>query len=287
MDSDNALGSRSGDIDDGIALAVLMRSGVEIEAVASVFGNTTGTQALANHRALAEVCGWEGPCLAGANRADDPATPAAEHLVGVPGARILLALGPLTNVAQALRLRPRLAHEVDQLVCLGSNPASRGRWPPLWPFEFNFTKDRRALVQVFESALPICVVPLSQARRMRVRFSDLSPVQGELGAYLRLHARRWFRYARRAKLQSTVPVWDLVATTLVTHPELFRTDAVRARAHPSGWVEYGAGDRDVLLVQDFDPQEVWTRAVQTLNGCARPSAREAASTRTERASEGA
>lgn len=264
VDSDNALGSPSGDIDDGIALAALLRSGVEIEVLASVFGNTSAALAQRNTDALARRCGHTHVCLAGAADPRAPLSEAARRL-GDGTARTVLALGPLTNVAQALDVDPGLGERLHELVCLGSSLTSRGRWPPLWPFEYNFTKDRAACVRVFESVARITVVPLDQARRLRLRFADLERIEGELGAYLRLHARRWFRRAQRLKLQSTAPIWDLVACMYLLQRKDFTTERVRARAHPSGWIEYGAGERSVSVVVDFDPARVWDDAVALLN----------------------
>jgi purine nucleosidase len=265
IDSDNALGSPSGDVDDGIALAALLQSGVAIEALASVFGNTSAALAQRNTDALAHRCGYTHACLAGAASPTAPVSEAARRLADGTAGRTLLALGPLTNVAQALDLDAGLGERLLELVCLGSNVTSLGRWPPLWPFEYNFTKDRGAALRVFESVARITVVPLDQARRLRLRFADLSAIEGELGVYLRQHARRWFRRAQRLKLQSTVPVWDLVACMLLLRPERFRIETRRARAHASGWLEYGAGERSVNVVADFDPAHVWADALAFLN----------------------
>jgi inosine-uridine nucleoside N-ribohydrolase len=265
VDSDNALGSPSGDVDDGIALAALLRSGVEIEALASVFGNTSAALAQRNTDALARICGYTHTCLAGAAGRAAPLSDAARRLADATNGWTVLALGPLSNVAQALALDAGLGARVRELVCLGSNLTSRGRWPPLWPFEFNFTKDRAATRRVFESVARITVVPLDRARRLRLRYAELERIEGELGRYLRLHARRWFRRARWLKLQSTLPVWDLVAVMYLLRPDRFRVEPRRARAHASGWIEYGAGERSVSVVVDFDAATVWADALALLN----------------------
>jgi len=272
VDSDNALGARAGDIDDGIALAVLLSSGAPVEALASVFGNASAADAHLNNQRLAELCGFSGPCLAGAGAPDAPLSAAARALARSAD-RTILALGPLTNVAQALAEQSGFERSVRELICLGSNRVSRGRWPPVWPFEFNFTKDRDALCRVFESELPITIVPLDQAVRMRVRYSDLDAIGGVLGEYIRTHARRWFVRARWLKGQSTVPVWDLVAASYRLEPRLFDVRRVAARAHPSGWIEYDAGDRHVQVISDFDPAAVWRRALEILDAAGREPAR--------------
>ena len=109
------------------------------------------------------------------------------------------------------------------------------------------------------------MVPLDQACRLRLRFSDLADIEGELGAYLRRHARRWFRRAGWLKLRRSVPVWDLVASMYLIRPELFRTQPRRAHAHANGWIQYDAGERWVSVITDFDRRAVWSAAVTLLN----------------------
>jgi purine nucleosidase len=268
VDSDNALGSARGDVDDGIAIAVLLRSGARVDALASVFGNASAVDAQRNNATLARLCGFAGPSLLGAGAPGDAHTEAAAVLAQPSEGRTILGLGPLSNVAAALELRPAVQDEVQRVICLGSNARSAGRWPPLWPFEFNFTKDRAALVQTLGSRLPVAVVPLDQAGRLRLRFSALDAIIGPLGAHLRAHGRRWWVRARRLKLRETAPVWDLVAVAYLLWPERFETRSVVVRAHPSGWLQYGAGEREVTLVVDYDPRDIWQRAVATLNGVA-------------------
>ena len=97
VDSDNGLGSPRGDVDDGLALIALLRSGLPIAALAGVFGNTAEWRARANHRALAALCGYDGPGLAGAAgplRARAPLSEASRFLLGGPSATMRQGPGP-------------------------------------------------------------------------------------------------------------------------------------------------------------------------------------------------
>ncbi|HWN45144.1 MAG TPA: nucleoside hydrolase, partial [Thermoanaerobaculia bacterium] len=143
IDSDNAMGSASGDVDDGLAVAALLKSGLPIAALTSVGGNTTQAQADRNNRTLGALCGYPGPYRLGAG---------SEPLRFV-------ALGPLTNVAAWL-------DQASEIILVGSNVSSPGRFPPWWPHEFNLTHDRPAARAVFSSTVPLTVVPLDVARKM-------------------------------------------------------------------------------------------------------------------------
>jgi purine nucleosidase len=265
VDSDNGLGAPRGDVDDGLALAALFRSGLPIAAVASVFGNTTEPRARANHRTLAALCGYAGPVLAGAagplprSGPPGPLSEAARLLVAGPGPWRLIALGPLTNLAAALAADPAVAGRLAEVVCVGGNATSRGRWPPLWPFEFNLTHDRRATRLVFESAAPLTLVPLDVARRLVVTPGDLAGLPGPLGSHLRRHTARWFRRALLLRGRRAFPAWDLVAALLAVGPAGCETEATVARLSPSGWVELGAGHRPLRLVRAIDPAELRRR----------------------------
>jgi inosine-uridine nucleoside N-ribohydrolase len=50
IDSDNALGSPCGDVDDAFAIAALLRSGVPVAALASASGNTSERGESAFHK---------------------------------------------------------------------------------------------------------------------------------------------------------------------------------------------------------------------------------------------
>jgi inosine-uridine nucleoside N-ribohydrolase len=250
IDTDNALGSPRGDVDDGFAVAALLLGSQGVAAVASVAGNTSEARAFENNRTLARLCGWDGPLLRGGAEAAGFLAASREPLR-------VAALGPLTNVAAGLALGARLA----EVIVVGANASSRGRWPPVWPFEFNLFLDRPAARAVFDSAAPLTFVTLDVARRMLVTQADLDALAGPLGEHLRRESRRWFRRARFLRLSGAIRLWDLVAAYYALEPSLFRVQESCARLHPNGWIEFGAGERPVRMVRGFDPGDIWGRFV--------------------------
>lgn len=264
VDSDSGLGSPAGDVDDGFALVLLFGSGCPVGAVASVFGNTPEPRARANHQALARLCGYRGPIVGGARGplgggGAATSSEAARLLASWPGPLRVLALGPLTNLAAALQAAPGQAARVREVIGVGSNLRSRGRWPPLWPHEFNLTGDRAATRVVFESGVPLTLVPLDVARGLTVTPADLATLTGPVGDHLRRHSRRWFRRALWVRGRRVFPVWDLLAAVYAIAPSLVESGPSTARLHPNGWVEHGAGDRPLTVVRAFDRDAVWRR----------------------------
>jgi len=84
-----------------------------------------------------------------------------------PGAITLLAIGPLTNIAQAIRTEPGFAQNVRQLVIMGgavaSLPDGAGNITP--NAEFNFWVDPEAARVTLRSGIPIELSPLNVARK--------------------------------------------------------------------------------------------------------------------------
>jgi inosine-uridine nucleoside N-ribohydrolase len=86
-----------------------------------------------------------------------------------PGQLTILALGPLTNIAMAMRMEPRFAGNVKQLVIMGgaiaSLPDGGGNHTP--NAEFNFYVDPEAAQIVLRSGIPIVLSPLNVSRKAK------------------------------------------------------------------------------------------------------------------------
>ena len=139
-----------------------------------------------------------------AGGADDAARFIVDRVVAAPGELSVIAVGPLTNLARALQLEPRLADWIGDVTLMGGMvDADRVPWPPV--LETNLNADPGAAEVVFSSGVPITLVgfevttqvfltpdqrarmsawrhPLSDAlvdlmERMRARFNEFSREQ--------------------------------------------------------------------------------------------------------------
>ncbi|MBB3932275.1 purine nucleosidase/non-specific riboncleoside hydrolase [Kaistia hirudinis] len=179
-----------GGTDDAMALAVLAASGRAPDFVTTVFGNVSLGQASDNILATLAVLGIDAPVHAGADRpligaainaadvhGDDGlgGAPRPAHLPplaskdGVDflrsalrramteGPLDILALGPLTNLALALRTEPALVAGIGRLVIMGGT--SRGRGNVTGAAEFNILADPEAAAIVLALAAPTELVP--------------------------------------------------------------------------------------------------------------------------------
>jgi purine nucleosidase len=87
---------------------------------------------------------------------------AVDFLIGKaltsPGEISIFPIGPLTNIAMAIRKEPRFAQSVKELVIMGGAIQEGGNMSPL--AEFNIYVDPHAAHIVFHSGIPITLIPL-------------------------------------------------------------------------------------------------------------------------------
>lgn len=258
IDSDNAMGSAFGDPDDGFAIAALLKSGLPIVGLSSVGGNTSEDRADQNNRRIGELCGFAGPYL----RAREVNQFVARDLAPLRVA----ALGPLTNIAAVIDKIENRRCDISQIIIVGGNASSAGRWPPIWPHEFNLTRDRRATRIVFDSEIPLLFLPLDVLATMRVNREMLHSLDGELGDYLRRNSARWFRRLLMVKGTRWFRVWDLVAAMFLIDPEGAQIDETRAHLHRNGYLDFAAGTRTITVMCAFDRERWWRKFVELING---------------------
>ena len=194
-------------IDDAVAILLALASPeLAVLGLVAVAGNLPLSATAKNARSIAELAGRpELPVYAGCPRplgrprsdAEDahgagglgdlvlppPAlAPRPEHGVtylverlrgAEPKSITLCALGPLTNIAMALVAAPDIASGVAELVLMGGG--SRGNVTPA--AEFNIYADPHAASVVFDSGLPITMVPLDVTEGVRGTPERVAPIR--------------------------------------------------------------------------------------------------------------
>jgi len=135
---------------------------------------------------------------------------------------VIVAIGPLTNLAAVLRRRPELLARAGQIVVMGG-----AIWCPgniTAHAEFNFYRDPEAAAVVLASGLPITVVPLDVTRQVAMDESHLAHLScsgtrsGELLA-------RMIRFPIDLRTEDTAPgtflVHDALAVGVLLWPQFF------------------------------------------------------------------
>ena len=247
IDTDNAMGSPSGDVDDAFAIAALIRSGVHVAAISSVAGNTSEARAHDNNQRLCRILGWRGPLLRGVE---------VPHFLRSAEPMRILALGPLTNLVGA---------PASEIIIVGGNSTSRGRWPPVWPHEFNLTKNRSAAYAVLQSSVPLTIFPLNVARQLFCTRKELDTLKGPVADYLRRGSKRWFRRLRALKLTGRFPIYDLAAALYVVSEDGFTMERTTIDTRANTFIRFGAGSREVLLCRALHRRRLQQRAAELLS----------------------
>lgn len=176
------------DIDDAFAVALILHSPeLNLRAVTTVSGDTE-----ARARLVAKMLWVDGrrniPVAAGVpgGKLDIAQTRWADgftspSLMGEPavelmkstidqehGKMVLMAIGPLTNVAALLRQYPAEKTKIREIVLMGGSIA-RGYSPGSGPTaEYNIAADAPAAQIVFTSGIPILMAPLDVTARLQL-----------------------------------------------------------------------------------------------------------------------
>jgi purine nucleosidase len=95
-----------------------------------------------------------------------------EHIMSHPGEITLVCIGPLTNVALAIRKEPRVIQNVKEVFIMGGAIKHQGNTTPL--AEFNTYVDPHAAYMVFHSGMPIILTPLDVTYQCIVTVDDLN-----------------------------------------------------------------------------------------------------------------
>jgi purine nucleosidase len=180
--------------DDAVAILMALQwPDIEVEAITVTYGNMPLDVASANARYTVEVCDKETPVYEGCAKpllrqtayADwfhgpygmgklgrlHPKRPlagnnAVQELIRrfgeAPGEITLVTLGPLTNIAAALTLEPKLAEWVKECYVMGGNANCVGNVTPA--AEFNIWCDPEAARIVFHSGMKILMVGWEHCR---------------------------------------------------------------------------------------------------------------------------
>jgi inosine-uridine nucleoside N-ribohydrolase len=109
------------------------------------------------------------------------------------------------------------------------------------------------------SELPLTIVPLDVARRLRIGASELAAPTGPLGEHLQCHAARWLHRSRWLHGRGGFPAFDLLAAAWLFDPGAVSTEETTVRVHPNLWLEFGKGGRPVRLVRGFDGVRILRR----------------------------
>jgi len=245
-------------IDDAMAIFLALRSQeLKVEAITPVAGNVPLDLTLPNALRLVEIAGrTDIPVAAGASHPLVRRLVTAGHVHGVnglagvdfpepkikpvretapeiirrivresPGEITVVAVGPLTNIALALRADPELASLIPAIAIMGGSLSGGNMTPAA---EFNLYVDPEAARIVFDANIPLTMVGLDVTRKCLVSEQHIkrleaaiNPVSQAAGKILRATYERM----RHGGEVTDIALHDALAVaSLIDHDVLTRKD---------------------------------------------------------------
>ena len=255
-------------IDDAMAIHLAFaHPGLEVVGLTAVFGNVHVDKATRNALRLVEMAGAACPVAEGATAplvqplqppayfvhgpegfgdipSETPASApdardAARFIVDTvnahPGEVTLCPVGPLTNIALALRLDPSITDKVRRVVIMGGAVACRGNVTP--HAEANIWNDPHAAAEVFAADWPMSLVGLDVTEQSRCTpedFAELARQSPLIGGFLNRAVPFYFEWHRKKNVFDGCFLHDPSAVLACADPDLFTTRDVPIRVIVEG-----------------------------------------------------
>lgn len=255
-------------VDDAIAVIFALHSSeLEILGLTTIFGNVETELATANSLRLVEMSGKNIPVAEGAVRpiymkklpppdfvhgkdgfgnvnlpppTGEPIDPsAAEFIVDTvkahPGKVTLVVLGPMTNIALALALEPKLPSYVKAVVAMGGVLEVMGNVSPV--ASANILGDPHAADIVLGTDWDVTLVPGDTTRQVRITDAFLDRIRergGPHGSFLYDVSLFYRDYYRSVGATDGFYAHDPTAMAFVVDRNLFRTEARAVRVVTDG-----------------------------------------------------
>lgn len=280
-------------IDDAQAILFALFCGeFEIDALTTVFGNVPAKTAAANVLRLLEMSGRpEIPVYLGAVeplvrrrlhyapevhgkrglgdlklpppkgkiQKNYAAVELVRRIVQAPGEITILALGPLTNIALAIRLEPQFVKHVREIIFMGGIVAGHGNVSAV--ATANVLNDSEAAKIVFNAGFP-CLTMVGQdvtrpTRMLPERRERLRQAGGEIAEFL-YEITRYYGNAYTREQIPGFPVHDLLVMIYALRPALFKTRLLHVDVETEGALTEG------MTVADFRP---YSKVKPNVNVC--------------------
>ena len=274
-------------IDDALALFfALAAPDVQLEAVTTVSGNVSVDKTTRNALALLELAGRGNvPVARGANRPllrpavyadhvhgrngvgdvelpEPHHEPAALHAVemiiqtilGAPGEITLVTLGPLTNLALAVRREPRIAEAVREVVTMGGALRVPGNVTPA--AEFNIYADPHAAQIAFSAGWPIRLVSLDvtqQTVMAREQFAALAQTGHPVTRTIQAVTDYYYDQFAGPRGIEGLSMHDPLCVAAALHPDLIEWRRAYVEVELTGAYTAGATVAYFDYREDLDP----------------------------------
>ena len=280
--------------DDAVAILLALASPeLDVLGITVVAGNVPLPLTALNTRKIVELAGRPDiPIYAGCAEPMDRPLVTAEHVHGrtgldgptLPDPQIelqaehavdylidtlretscvtLCPLGPLTNIATALRRAPEIAKNIREIVLMGGGYFEGGNITPA--AEFNIYVDPTAADIVFQSGIPITVLPLDvthQALVIPSRVEAFRALPNRAGPAVAELTDFFERYDKEKYGSEGAPLHDPTVIAYLLDPTLFESRHINVTVETQSDLTLGATVADWWRVSDRPRNATWVRNI--------------------------
>ena len=261
-------------IDDSLALLLALASPeIVVDGISIVHGNCSANQAVSNALSVLELAqaahipvykGCELPLvrpsllapethgdrgLGYAELAEPKTKPQVqrgsdfliERIMSKPGEITIVAIGPLTNVALAIRQEPRIVAAVKEVFIMGGAIRHEGNATPVG--EFNTYADPHAAHIVFHSGMPITLTPLDvtyQCVLMKQDVARLLKIESPITRFIADATRFYMEFHDEYQSIDGCVINDPLTAAMTFMPELCDYQDLYVDVDLSGGVSTGS-----------------------------------------------
>ena len=169
-----------------------------------------------------------------------------------PEELILITLGPLTNLAEALQADKRRVMGLREVVIMGGAIRIPGNVTP--GAEFNISVDPYAAQRVFQSGLPIKLIPLDVTERVcldSTKVKDLAQAMPEpLGTFLNDVTEKAMEYMREVRGKAAILLHDPLAVGVAVDPTIVTTTSLHVDVETHDGITRGMTLADLRPIRD-------------------------------------
>lgn len=172
-----------------------------------------------------------------------------ERILAEPQEITLFTIGPMTNLALAIRKEPRIVQALKELVIMGGAIRSGGNATPL--AEFNIHADPHAAHIVFHSGIPITLIPLDVTYKCLLTTADverLNQIDSPVARFVRDSTAVYMDFYKKYEGFDGCALHDPLTLAVILAPELFTFEEHHVDVDISGGVSMGNTFADFMKV---------------------------------------
>ena len=292
-------------IDDAMAIFLAFQAPeLEVIGLTTIFGNVSVNMATDNAISLCDMADqhipvakgiampWVGPessyahfvhgdngmgnvPIPAPSRDADPRS-AAQFIIDsakqYPGEVTLVAVGPLGNLAMALRLEPELPKLLKRVVIMGGAARTRGNVSPV--AEANIWNDPYGAEIAFNAGWNLTMIGLDVTYSVsydQAFLSKLAELNPKLGAYIKDIAQYYVKFYSEQYQDVAVPVCyfhDAMAIAQVIDPSLFeyQTGHIRVATDALNYGQTSFANKDDKMIHEEWKKEPLVQVAMSVDG---------------------